>query len=105
MKNTTKATVAGKLSMAEFVTKAIVKLRNPERSLGIHTVYSGFNEAFKQYFELDKDQSIAAMGKLVEQGVVATRFVRGGVMVYLTADAPKRDDGAKNAKTLAAILN
>ena len=34
-----------KLTQAEFVKKAIVKLRK-EPYKGIHTIYSGFNDAF-----------------------------------------------------------
>ena len=41
-----------KLTQAEFVKKAIVSLRkNPYK--GIHSVYSGFNEAFRAYFNED----------------------------------------------------
>jgi len=41
-----------KLTEEEFVLQAIRKLRkDPFR--GIHTVYSGFNEAFRKYFESD----------------------------------------------------
>ncbi len=39
-----------KLSSEEFVKKAIVSLRK-DGYKGIHTVYSGFNDAFKKYFE------------------------------------------------------
>ena len=39
-----------KMSHEEFIKKAIVSLRK-EGYKGIHTVYSGFNEAFKKYFE------------------------------------------------------
>jgi len=38
------------LSHEEFVKKAIVSLRK-EGFKGIHTVYFGFNETFKKYFE------------------------------------------------------
>jgi hypothetical protein len=38
-----------KLSEHEFVIRAIKKLRKPPYK-GIHSVYSGFNRAFKDYF-------------------------------------------------------
>ena len=38
-----------KLSYEEFIKKAIVSLRKGNYK-GIHTVYSGFNEAFKDYY-------------------------------------------------------
>ena len=40
---------ANKLSEHEFVIRAIRKLRKPPYK-GIHSVYSGFNKAFKDYF-------------------------------------------------------
>lgn len=39
-----------KLSHEEFIKKAIVDLRQKGYK-GIHTVYSGFNTAFKKYFD------------------------------------------------------
>ena len=41
--------MSGKMSHEEFLKKAIVSLRK-EGYKGIHTIYSGFNEAFKKYF-------------------------------------------------------
>ena len=38
-----------KLTEEEFVLQAIKKLRK-EPFRGIHSVYSGFNEAFRKYF-------------------------------------------------------
>jgi hypothetical protein len=38
-----------KLTEEEFVIQAIKKLRK-EPYRGIHSVYSGFNEAFRKYF-------------------------------------------------------
>jgi len=38
-----------KISEYDFVVKAIKKLRKPPYK-GIHSVYSGFNQAFKEYF-------------------------------------------------------
>jgi hypothetical protein len=39
-----------KLTYEEFVKQAILKLRTGDYK-GIHTVYSGFNEAFRKYFD------------------------------------------------------
>ena len=44
--------MAKKLTHQEFVVKAIPTLRT-EGFKGIHTVYSGFNNAFKAYFGAD----------------------------------------------------
>jgi hypothetical protein len=82
----------GKLSYEEFIKKAIVSLRK-EGYKGIHTVYSGFNEAFKDYFK--GEDPIKATNKLASEGKIIIRPVRGGVMLYLPEDAPSQTQGAK----------
>ncbi len=74
-----------KLSHEEFVTKAIVELRK-EGYKGIHTVYSGFNNAFKKYF--DGENPVEVTNKLAKEGKIVIRPVKGGVMLYLPGDAP-----------------
>ena len=73
-----------KLTQAEFVKKAIVKLRK-EPYKGIHTIYSGFNDAFRTYFD---DDPIKWTSQLAKDGVTLIRPVKGGVMIYLPEDAP-----------------
>jgi hypothetical protein len=77
--------MAEKLSYEEFVKKAIVSLRK-EGFKGIHSVYSGFNEAFKKYF--DGENPVDATNKLAAEGRIVIRPVKGGVMLYLPEDAP-----------------
>ena len=60
-------------------------MRNPSKSRGIHSVYSGFNEAFREYFGEDP---IQITQELASQGKIETRFVKGGVMIYLPSEAP-----------------
>jgi hypothetical protein len=74
-----------KLSYEDFIRKAIVSLRK-EGYKGIHTVYSGFNEAFKKYF--DNENPIEVTNKLASEGKIVIRPVKGGVMLYLPEDAP-----------------
>jgi len=74
-----------KLSYEEFVKKAIVSLRK-EGYKGIHTVYSGFNDAFKKYF--GGEDPIKITNHLAAEGKIAIRPVKGGVMLYLPEDAP-----------------
>ena len=74
-----------KLSHEEFVKKAVVSLRK-EGFKGIHTVYSGFNEAFKKYF-IDENP-IEATNRLAGEGKIVIRPVKGGVMLYMPEDAP-----------------
>ncbi len=83
-----------KLSLEEFVTKAIVSLRKGSYK-GIHTVYSGFNEAFKEYYE--GSNPVDATNSLAKDGKIVIRPVKGGVMLYLPEDAPAQTQTAKDA--------
>jgi hypothetical protein len=83
-----------KLSHEEFVRKAIVSLRK-EGYKGIHTVYSGFNDAFKKYF--DGENPIEATNRLTQEGKIVIRPVKGGVMLYLPEDAPSSKNTANEA--------
>ncbi len=74
-----------KLSHEEFIRKAIVDLRN-EGYKGIHSVYSGFNNAFKKYF--DGENPVDVTNKLAKEGKIVIRPVKGGVMLYLSEEAP-----------------
>jgi len=75
-----------KLTEEEFVTQAIRKLRkDPFR--GIHSVYSGFNEAFRKYFGTNP---VEATTKLAAGGKIETRPFKGGMMLFLPGEAPKR---------------
>lgn len=80
-----------RLSHEEFVKKAIISLRK-EGYKGIHTVYSGFNEAFKKYFA--GENPIEVTNALAKDGKIVIRPVKGGVMLYLSEEAP----GASNAE-------
>ncbi len=74
-----------KLSHEEFVKKAIVSLRK-EGYKGIHSVYSGFNVAFKKYFE--GENPVEVTNKLALEGKLVIRPAKGGVMLYLPEEAP-----------------
>jgi hypothetical protein len=85
-----------KLSEAEFVKRAIVKLRkDPYR--GIHSVYSGFNQAFRDYFN---DDPVKWTTQLADEGVVETRRARGGIMLYLPGEAPAQSTSKEVLKKM-----
>lgn len=86
--------MAEKLSQEEFIKKAVVSLRK-EGYKGIHTVYSGFNEAFKKYF--DGADPVQATNKLASEGKIVIRPVKGGVMLYLPEDTPSKAQTADDA--------
>lgn len=73
-----------RLTHLEFVLRAIETLRG-EKSKGIHSVYSGFNQAFREYFGEDPVPVTTALAK---EGKITSRLVRGGVMLYKPEEAP-----------------
>jgi hypothetical protein len=80
-----------KLSEEEFVWRAIRKLRGNYK--GIHTVYSGFNQAFKDYFGTNP---VETTQRLAEEGKIVIRPVKGGVIIYLPEDASNSPDKVLN---------
>lgn len=86
--------MAEKLTHEEFIKKAIVSLRK-DGYKGIHTVYSGFNNAFKKYF--NNEDPVAATNKLAQEGKITIRPVKGGVMLYLPEEAPAAQDAGNDA--------
>jgi hypothetical protein len=76
-----------KLTEEEFVKRAILKLRGNYK--GIHSIYSGFNQAFKQYFG---SNPVATTQRLAKEGKITIRPVKGGVILYLPEDAPNPSD-------------
>ncbi len=74
-----------KIGEEEFVIRAIQRLRKPPYK-GIHSVYSGFNRAFKEHFGKNP---VEVTKKLADEGKIAIRPVKGGVMLYIPSEAPK----------------
>jgi hypothetical protein len=89
-----------KLSQEEFVRKAIVSLRK-EGYKGIHSVYSGFNEAFKKYF--GDENPVEVTNRLAGEGKIVIRPVKGGVMLYLPEDAPGMGSGEQALKKMGLV--
>ncbi len=87
-----------KLTEEEFIVQAIKKLRkDPYR--GIHSVYSGFNEAFRKYFE---SNPVEATTKMAAEGKIETRPFKGGIMLFLPGEAPKRPTTDEIIQIIAA---
>jgi hypothetical protein len=89
-----------KISPEEFVKLAIAKLRS-EPYKGIHSVYSGFNEAFKKYFA--GEDPIRLTNQLAEDGKIALRPVKGGVVLYLPEDGPKTSRGEEALRKMGLL--
>lgn len=90
-----------KVNYEEFFKMAILKLRDTSKSHGIHSVFSGFNQAFREYFDQDP---IKVTQELASEGKIVIRPVKRGVMIYLPGEAPRsRSDLGKAA--LLKIFN
>lgn len=72
-----------RMTEEEFVIRAIRALRKPGYK-GIHSVYSGFNEAFRKYF--GGRDPVEVTNRLASEGKIVVRPARGGVMLYLPED-------------------
>ena len=96
------ATVEGSSSetmpVEEFVVRAIKSLRR-EPWKGIHTVFSGLNEAIRKLYDLDPVQ---VTKKLEADGVIEIRGAKRGATVYLQGEAPAR--GMGNDQRTAAVI-
>lgn len=77
-----------KLSYEEFIRKAIQTLRAPGYR-GIHSVYSGFNEAFRKYYE--GEDPVKVTTELAKEGKLIIRPVKGGVMLYLPEEIKEQE--------------
>lgn len=85
-----------KLTELEFVERAITKLRKSPYK-GIHSVFSGFNKAFREYFDRNPVEETT---RLAAEGKIVTRPVRGGVMIYLPGEAPPPRDSSDALKKI-----
>jgi hypothetical protein len=89
-----------KISPEEFIRLAVGRLRL-ENYKGIHSVYSGFNDAFKSYF--DGANPIDATGELARLGKIVLRPVKGGVMIYLPGEGPEMSRGDMALKKMGLL--
>ncbi len=90
----------GRLSHEEFIRLAIDKLRL-ENYKGIHTVYSGFNEAFKTYF--GGENPIETTDRLASEGKLGLRPVKGGVMIYPPGEGAELSRGDLALKKMGLL--
>lgn len=82
----------------EFVIKFIERFRDPGKSKGVHTVFSGFNAAFREYFPgLDP---VEVTNQLADEGKIVIRPVKRGVMIYKAGEAPATVDAKRLLKEM-----
>jgi len=89
MVTSSKADKRPELTPEEFVLKAIKSLREGTRGKGIHTVWSGFNKAFRDYFG-DKADPIAITTQMRKDGQIAVLLAKGGVKLYIRTDLTEK---------------
>jgi hypothetical protein len=77
------------LSYEEFVKKAILTLRRPGFK-GIHSLYSGFNDAFKSYYIGDNPEEI--INRLAAEGKIIVSPSKDGVLLHLPSS---RNEGER----------
>ncbi len=74
------------LTPEQFILRAIETLRDTTKSRGIHSVFSGFNQAFREYFPgLDP---VEVTTELADAGRLVIRAAKRGVMLYKPGEAP-----------------
>lgn len=84
-----------KLPEYEFVKRAIKRLRqSPDK--GIHSDCSGFNDAFREYFNKDP---VKFTKELAQEGKIVIIPVKDGIKLYLPEDAPTESRGNDNKGT------
>lgn len=92
--------ISQKISYEEFFRKAILNLRDLSKSRGIHSVFSGFNQAFREYYNEDP---ISVTQEIARQGKIEILPSKRGIMIYLPGEAPKPP--IESQKILSKILD
>ena len=87
----------GDLTPEEFVLKALERLRVPPY-MGIHAVFSGFNEAFREYFPLL--DPVEFTNQLAKEGKIVIRPAKRGVLLYKAGDVPPTTTGKDALKKI-----
>ena len=87
------------LSKEEFIIEGIKKLRK-EPYKGIHSVFSGFNDAFRKHFNKDPIEFTSKMASAGKIEIIPLRSGKG-VMLYLPGEGPR---GRKTDEALKKIL-
>ena len=86
-------------SEEEFAIEGIKKLRK-EPYKGIHSVFSGFNDAFRKHFNKDPIELTSRMVSAGKLEIIPLKSGKG-VMLYLPGEGPR---GKKTDEALKKIL-
>lgn len=69
-----------KVAVKDFVYAAIEQFRSPGH-IAVHTVYSGFNAALREFYKEEGLDPVAEVDRLVRAGELKRRFVKGGALI------------------------
>ena len=90
--------MTAKISYEEFTRRAILKLKTNNYK-GIHSVYSGFNDAFRKYYAGVNPVDITT--QLANEGKIILRPAKGGVILYLPGDVSQTTKADQALKKMA----
>lgn len=96
VKRTKKSREQVELTTEQFALRAIETLR-VDGHIGIHTVFSGFNEAFRTYFP--RKDPVVEMNKLAAAGKIAIRPAKRGAIIS-PPDAASPSDAATTLRKM-----
>ena len=91
----------GQLSVKEFTYLAIDTFRTGDYK-GIHARISGFNAAFRDYF--NGQDPVESTGKMATNGDLVVIPCKGGVMLYKPGEQPTREAAGGKAALKAMGL-
>ena len=93
-------------AMVAWTHKAIRVLREADeqhQSKGIHTVFSGFNAAFGDKFNItSKERVWSTIDMMAERGDIEKRPAKRGFMIYLPGEMPERVNGPVDGGAIRA---
>jgi len=93
-----------KLTPEQFIMLAIEKLAPPGRET-IHTVFSGFNEAFREYFKDEGFDPVVEVNNLFKVGKVSFRLAKGGAIIAKPGVIQPQNSGADALKKMGDITS
>lgn len=83
-----------RVSVEQF-TVEFIRSQRREGYLGVHTVWSKYNQCIRAAYALDP---IELTKTLAGEGVIEIRPTRGGVMIYIAGEAPTGQGQAEQKK-------
>ena len=99
-------TMSGKkLTLEEFTLKCIDVNKEQTGYDGMHTVWSAYNRAVREYFGMGKDEVVEAVNTMISKSKAIKMMPwKGGPKLYRTEDMPTSKGGDGNAAKAQALI-